>query len=145
VGRSIKASFVIEIDSLASRLSQSEPQPITTSPGFSCALARLPIEKWALENFAERGVEKAIEPPDRIELLHVDIPVRHAGWIDVDINDFADDERMPVRPELEDAFELALEMDRNLFDTRCRDFDAWDRRETGLGKLGVVSREGAPP
>jgi hypothetical protein len=121
VARSVKAIFVIEIDSLASRLSQSESQP----QGFSCALTRLPVKKRALENLAERGVEKAIEPSDRIELLHVDIPIRHAGWIDVEINYFADDERMPIRPELEDAFELALEMDRDFFDTRCRDFDTW--------------------
>jgi hypothetical protein len=45
----------------------------------------LAVEKLALENVAER------EPSDRIEFLHIDRAVRHAGWIDMDINYFADD------------------------------------------------------
>jgi hypothetical protein len=38
----------------------------------------LSIEKLALENFAKRRVRKAVEPSDWIELLHVDIAIRHA-------------------------------------------------------------------
>ena len=75
-------------------------------------LAWLAVEKLSLENVAERGVEKAVQPSDRIELLHIDTAIRHAGWIDMHINYFADDQRMPVGAEFKHAFELALEMDR---------------------------------
>src|SRR5215472_9588015 len=105
-------------------------------------LAWLAIEKLALENVAERNVEKAVEPTDRIELLHVDGAVRHAGRVDMHVNYFADDQRMPVGAEFKHAFELALEMNRNLLDTRRRDFDARDRRKTCFGELGIAGREG---
>jgi hypothetical protein len=105
-------------------------------------LAGLAVEKLSLENVAERGVEKAVQPSDRIELLHIDTAIRHAGWIDMHINYFADDQRMPVGAEFKHAFELALEMDRDLPDTRRRDFDARDRRKTGFGELGIARREG---
>ena len=42
-------------------------------------LAWLAVEKLTLENVAECRTEKAVEPSDRIELLHVDKTVRHAG------------------------------------------------------------------
>jgi len=58
------------------------------------------------------------------------------------INYFADDQRMPVGTEFKHAFELAFEMDRHLLDARRGDFDARDRRETGLGELGIGRREG---
>ena len=105
-------------------------------------LAWLAVEKLTLENVAECGIEKAVEPSDRIELLHIDKAVRHAGWIDMHINDFANNQRMPVGAKLQDAIELAFEMDRHLFDPRRRDFDARDRRKTGFGELGIVRREG---
>src|SRR6516164_4519272 len=105
-------------------------------------LAWLAIEKLALENVAQCGVEKAVEPTDGIELLHVDRAVRHTGWIDMHINYFADDQRMPVGAEFKHAFELALEMNRNLLDTRHRDFDARDRRKICFGELGIAGREG---
>ena len=41
-------------------------------------LAWLAVEKLSLENVAERGVEKAVEPSDRIELLHIDTAIRQA-------------------------------------------------------------------
>jgi hypothetical protein len=41
-------------------------------------LARLPIEKLALENRAKRRVRKAVEPSDWVQFLHVDIAIRHA-------------------------------------------------------------------
>ncbi len=59
-------------------------------------LAWLAVEKLSLENVAERSVEKAVEPSDRIELLHIDTAIRHADWIDMHINYFADDQRMPA-------------------------------------------------
>ena len=105
-------------------------------------LAWLVIEKLALENVAQRGVEKAVEPTDRIELLHVDRAIRHAGWIDMYINYFADDQRMPVGAKFKHALELALEMNRNLLDTRRRDFDARERGKTGLTELGIAGRQG---
>ena len=46
-------------------------------------LAWLAIEKLALENVAQCGVEKAVEPSDWIELFHIDRAIRHAGWIDM--------------------------------------------------------------
>ena len=105
-------------------------------------LAWLAIEKLALENVPECGIEKAVEPSDRIELLHVDRAIRHAGWIDMHINYFADDQGMPVGAEFNYPFELALEMNRNLLDAWRRDFDARDRGKTGLTELGIVGREG---
>jgi hypothetical protein len=105
-------------------------------------LAWLAVEKLALENVAECGIEKAVEPSDRIELLHIDRAVRHAGWIDMHINDFADNQRMPVGAEFKDSLKLAFEMDRHLLDPRRRDFDARDRRQTGFGELGIARREG---
>jgi hypothetical protein len=94
----------------------------------------LAIEKLALENLAKRRVRKAVEPSDWIELLHVDIAIGHAGWIDIHVNHFADNQRMPVRTKLKDTLELALEMDRNLFDARRCDFDARNRGETGFSE-----------
>jgi hypothetical protein len=51
------------------------------------------------------------------------------------VDHLADDQRMPVRPKLKDALELALEMDRNFLDARRRDFDARNRSETGFAEL----------
>jgi len=58
------------------------------------------------------------------------------------VNHFADDQRMPVRAELKDALELALEMNRNLLDARRGDFNARHRRETGFAELGITGWEG---
>src|SRR5215831_21309772 len=110
-------------------------QAASQSSDSLSALARLSIAEFALENFPERRVRKTVEPSDRIELLHVDIAIRHAGRVDMHVNHFADDQRMPVRAELKDALELALEMNRKLLDERRGDFDARDRRETGFAEL----------
>src|ERR1700726_1221265 len=90
-------------------------------------LARLAVVKFALEDFAERRIEEAVEAADRIELAHVDIFAGHAGRVDVHIDHLADDQRMPVGAELEHAFELALEMDRHLLDPRRLDLQARGR------------------
>src|SRR5215472_51242 len=58
------------------------------------------------------------------------------------VNDLSDDQRMAVRAKLKDPLDLALEMNRNLLDARCRDFDAGDRGETGYAELGIVGCEG---
>src|SRR5215472_3546944 len=81
-------------------------------------LAWLAVEKLTLENVAECRIEKAVEPSDRIELLHIDKTVRHAGLIDMHVDHFSDDKGMPVRAKLEDALEPAFEMDRHLLDPR---------------------------
>jgi len=105
-------------------------------------LAWLAVEKLTLENVAECRIEKAVEPSDRIELLHIDKTVRHAGWIDMHVDHFSNDKGMPVRAEFKDSLELAFEMNRHLFDTRRPDFDARDRRKAGFGELGIARREG---
>src|SRR6202043_3133704 len=112
----------------------------TTSNAF-IALARLAVDEFALENLADRRIEKAVEAADRIELAHVDIFAGHAGQIDVHVDHLADHQRMPVGAELKHAFELALEMDRHLFDARRLDLHARDRRQSGFGEFGIPSRD----
>src|SRR3984957_12874621 len=112
----------------------------TTSNAF-IALARLAVDEFALENLADRRIEKAIEAADRVELAHVDIFAGHAGRIDVHVDHLADDQRMPVGAELEHAFELALEMDRHFLDPRRLDLHARDRGEPGFGEFGIPFRE----
>ncbi len=77
--------------------------------GFS---SRRAVAEFAVEDFTERRVGEAVEAPDRIELAHVDIAACHHPRIDVDEDHFADQQRLALRPELEDALKLALEMDR---------------------------------
>src|SRR6476619_7198651 len=95
-------------------------------------LPRLTVLELAMEDFAKRHVLEAVEASDRIELLHVDIAIGHAGRIDVHIDDLADHQRVPVGSEPDDLVQLALEMDRHLFDPRRLDLQARDRREAGL-------------
>src|ERR1700731_1749693 len=96
----------------------------TTASNAFIALARLAVVKFALENLADRRVEKAVEAADRVELAHVDIFSGHAGRIDVHVDHLADHQRMPVGAELEHAFALALEMDRHFLDPRRLDLQA---------------------
>src|SRR5258708_7088088 len=103
-------------------------------------LPRLTVEKLALENLAERDVLEAVEPADRIELLHVDVAAGHAGRIDMHIDHLADHQRMAVRAKLDYLVQLALENDRHLLDPRRLDLHARDRGEAGLFELAVPLR-----
>src|SRR3954465_13832991 len=73
-------------------------------------LPRLAALELAGEDFAERHVEEAVEAPDRIELLHIDIAAGHAGRVDVHIDHLADHQRVPVGAELDDLVQLAFEV-----------------------------------
>src|SRR5271170_4474746 len=98
----------------------------TTTSNTFIALARLAVDEFALENLADRRIEEAVEAADRVELAHVDIFTGHAGRIDVHIDHLADHQRMPVGAELDHPLELALKMDRHLFDARRLDLHAGD-------------------
>src|SRR5580704_832489 len=112
----------------------------TTSNAF-IALARLAVDEFALKDLADRRIEEAVEPTDRVELAHVDIFAGHAGRVDMHVDHLADHQRMPVGAELEHALELALEMDRHFLDPRRLDFHARDRGEPGFGEFGIPVRE----
>src|ERR1700683_3168116 len=119
-----------------STMARTATAATTTSNAF-ISLARLAVVKFALENFADRRIEKAVEAADRIELAHVDIFAGHAGRIDVHVDHLADHQGMPVGAELEHPFELALEMDRHLLDPRRLDLHTRDRRQPGFGEFGI--------
>ena len=106
------------------------------------ALSRLTITELTLEDFSKCRVKETIEAPDGIELPHIDVPISDASWIDVEQDNLADDERVSIGAKLDDLMQLALEMDRGLFDSRRLDPHARDRGQAGLGKLRISLVDG---
>ena len=54
-----------------------------------------------MHDLSEPGVTKTIQAPDRVKFLHIDIPVGHAGWIDMKMDNFSDEERVLVGTEFD--------------------------------------------
>lgn len=96
-----------------------------------------PSQNSRSKDFSKRRVKEAIEAPDGIELPHIDVAIRHASWIDVEQDHLANDERVSIGAKFNELMKLALEMDRDFFDSRRLDPHARDRGQASFDKLRV--------
>ena len=90
--------------------------------GGTIGSSGLTILKFTMHDLSESGVTKTIQAPDRVKFLHIDIPVGHAGWVDMEMGNLPDEKRVLVG-RIRSRHALTFELDRHLADTRRRDFD----------------------